>query len=191
MNPNLVLSNYTIEADFPRRLRNGSIEFADLSIMQRVLLMTDGTLTKMLEVYAQEHLQVVKLREVEHPLADDIPAMWVRAGEAAIHRTILLSGQNTQRNWLYAESIILPDRLDLQFRYRLLSTRVPIGRLWSEHKLETFKETIRFCREEAGEIADHFDIAPQDTLLSRTYLVNTNYRPTMMITEKFPEALFV
>ena len=183
-------SDYIQRADFPQQLREGEIEFAELNLIQRMMLMTDGTLTKMLETYAQEYIDVVKLTEKEVRVSADIPEMWIRAGRAVVDRRILLQGRTSHRNWLYAESIIVPSRLDEEFQYHLLASRTPIGKLWMKHKLETFKERVCFWREEAGDVAFHFDMRPSDTLLARTYLVYSDGKPTMRITEKFPERFF-
>lgn len=182
--------DYIQRADFPTLLRQGEIEFSELSMIQRIMLMTDGTLTKMLETYTQEYIDVVKLAENEVTLAEDIPSMWVRAGRKVVDRKILLQGCTTRRNWLYAESIVIPDRLDEEFQYHLLASHTPIGKLWVKHKLETFKERVRYWRESADDLAFHFDLQRHDTLLARTYLVYSNSKPTMMITEKFPEKRF-
>lgn len=182
--------DYIQRADFPQLLRQGEIEFAELSLIQRIMLMTDGTLTKMLETYTQEYIDVIKLSEKESILAEDIPSMWIMAGRSVVDRKILLQGCTTRRNWLYAESIVIPDRLDEEFQYHLLASRTPIGKLWVKHKLETFKERINYWREPAGDLAFHFDLNRTDSLLARTYLVYSNGKPTMMITEKFPEKLF-
>jgi chorismate-pyruvate lyase len=65
-----------------------------------------------------------------------------------------------------------------------------MGRLWLEHRLETFKEILRMYREPAGNLASYFKIQGEAQLLCRTYLVFSNRQPIIMITEKFPEDFF-
>lgn len=87
--------------------------------------------------------------------------------------------------------MIVPSRLDEIFRERLLKSQESIGRLWLEHRVETFKEIIDSARERAGDLSNYFKIKKEDKILSRTYRVFSNRQPIMIITEKFPESYFV
>lgn len=167
------------------------LDLATLSIFQQLLLITDGTLTKILEVYIREPLQVVKLEETILDSPKAIPALEVQPGEELIERKILLQGEHSQKNWLYAESLIVPRRLEPIFYDRLVTSREPIGKLWLEHRAETFKEVITSSREPAAEVAPHFHLTPTDSLLYRTFRVSSNHQPIMLITEKFPESFYV
>lgn len=181
---------YAFRWNLQESLASGHIDLAKLSAIQRILLITDGTLTKILEAYLHERLHVVKLSEHKMPVAYDIIPLSLKVGREVIERKIFLQGITTQNYWLYAESIIVPDRLDERFRERLLHTQQPIGRLWIEHKMETYKEIISLTRETAGDLAEYFNLKREDRLLCRTYRVFSNRKPIMMITEKFPENYF-
>lgn len=182
---------YTLRADLQESLSHSHIEPSKLSTFQRILLTTDGTVTEILEAYLLEKIHVVKLSEGTVLVAQDIPVLDVKAGSQVIDRKILLQGKISRSNFIYAESIVVPDRLDEIYRERLLKTQEPIGRLWLEHRVETFKEIIDTAREVAGDLADYFKIRREDRLLSRTYRVLSGRQPVMMITEKFPESFFV
>lgn len=182
---------YTLRADLQESLSHSHIEPSKLSTFQRILLTTDGTVTEILEAYLLEKIHVVKLSEGTVLAAQHIPALDVKSGSQIIDRKILLQGKISRSNFIYAESIVVPDRLDEIYRERLLKTQEPIGRLWLEHRVETFKEIIDTAREVAGDLADYFKIRREDRLLSRTYRVLSGRQPVMMITEKFPESFFV
>ncbi|NEP84210.1 MAG: DUF98 domain-containing protein [Okeania sp. SIO3B3] len=162
-----------------------------MSMFQRMILITDGTLTEMLEVYLAEKIHLVKLSEQTFTLTETNAPLDLTAGTEVIERKILLQGKISRNNWIYAQSLLVPSRLDPHFRERLLQSREPMGRLWLEHKLETFKEIIDTAREPALDIATHFKIRPEDRLLSRTYRLFSNRQPIIMITEKFPESYFL
>jgi len=166
------------------------VDLTKLNLFQRIILTTDGTLTEILEAYLLEKLQVVKLDESMLITTQSILHLELPANQKVISRKILLQGKVSQKNWLYAESIIVLERLEEKFRDGLLKSRIPIGKLWSEHRVETFKEMLALMREPAGEIAEHFEMDQQDKLLCRTYRVFSQRRPVMMITEKFPENYF-
>lgn len=169
----------------------GELVLEELSPLQRILLSADGTLTKLLEVYLDESMQIVKLLEDVFPAIKPVEALELDAGEDIIERKILLQGKLSRRKWMYADSIIVLDRISRTFQEQLLNSHVPIGKLWLEHKVETFKEIITASRENAGDLAEYFEIERDAVLLSRSYRVFCGHRPVMLITEKFPESYFI
>lgn len=182
---------YNLRQDLHESLSKSHIDPAKLSTFQRILLTTDGTLTEILEAYLFEKIQIIKLFEELITTTQDILPLKVQAGNEIIDRKILLTGKISRRNLIYAESVIVPDRLDEKFKDRLIKSQEPIGRLWLEHKLETFKEIIDSGKEPAADLADYFKIKREDKLLYRTYRVFSNRQPIIMITEKFPESYFL
>lgn len=195
-----MLKNPTIKVDYhpfasrpdlAEALSKSNIDPARLSTFQRIILTTNGTLTDILEAYLSEPILLVKLAELLRTLPEHSTVLALESGEEAIERKILLQGQASQRNWIYAESLLVPDRLEPHFRERLIVSQVPMGRLWLEHRLETFKEFVHLMREPAGDLADYFGLARMDMILSRTYRVLSQRQPIMVITEKFPEQFFL
>lgn len=181
---------YFLRPDLQESLKHNRIKPSNLSTFQRIILTADGTLTELLETYLCEKLQIVKLSEKAIVTDQVIEALDIPSGSELIDRKILLRGKISRVNWIYAQSFIVPDRLEARFRERLLVSQEPIGRLWVEHRAETFKEIIESAREVAGDLADYFKIDKEERLLSRTYRVFSNRQPVMMITEKFPESYF-
>ena len=163
---------------------------SNLSTFQRILLTTDGTVTDILESYLFEQIRVVKLSEQLISLARELPSMGLKERTEVIVRKVLLQGKISRKNIIYAESIVVPENMEEKFRKALLETKVPIGKIWFEQKVETFKEILDSKKELAGDLADYFGIEPSDEMLSRTYRVVTNGKPVMTITEKFPESYF-
>jgi chorismate-pyruvate lyase len=177
--------------DLQTSLNRSHIEPANLSTFQRILLTTDGTLTDILEAYSFEQIQVVKLSEQMVLVGHDIPEMELREGTEVIARKVLLQGKISRKNFVYAESIIVPSHLNERFREALLTTRTPIGKLWFEQRVETFKEILDTSKESAEGLSTYFNLDPSDALLSRTYRVITEGKSVMMITEKFPESYYL
>lgn len=178
--------------DLEQSLNRSHIDPSTLSPFQRILLTTDGTVTDMLEAYLSEPIQLVKLDEQQIPLSQDIPIISLKKGTEVIDRQILLQGRISRRNFLYAESIVVLNRLDEDFRNQLLKTKTPIGKLWLEHRTESFKEIVDSGKELANEeLSNYFGIEPNSNLLFRTYCVFSNRQAITMITEKFPENAFL
>jgi chorismate-pyruvate lyase len=189
---NLLLDNGLLtRTDLESTLAHSHIEPANLSTFQRILLTTDGTVTDILEAYAFEQIKIIKLSEQMSVLDQDIIAMNLKQGTEVISRKVLLQGKISRKTFIYAESILVPDRLDEQFRKALLETKTPIGKVWLEQRVETFKEILETSRESAEGLSSYFGIEPTDKLLSRTYQVISGNQPAMMITEKFPEHYFL
>ena len=168
---------------------------AGLSVFQKILLVTDGTVTKMLEQYLDESIKAYKLYECIENRFRQLPKVHQKTLSAnnlpVLHREILLQGQSTLKHWVYAESSLVLNNIDLEFRKELFSSGQPIGKLWMKYQVETYKRTLVVEREKAGELATHFDINPDDELLSRTYSVYSGGMITMLITEKFPTCFFL
>ena len=166
--------------------RLDQFDVSSLDPFQRILLVTDGTLTEILEANFFERIQLVKVSQdiisatTSHVLLDPVP------GEALGERKILLQGARTGRNYVYAESLIAVDRLGESFRKELLDSGIPLGRLWLEHQLETFKKLQAVRCQRAGALSHYFECAETELLLDRTYRVVSGGRPVMVIAEYFP-----
>jgi chorismate-pyruvate lyase len=180
-----------MRAHLDKLLMRSHIEPAKLSSFQRILLTTDGTLTEILEAYLFEPIQIIKLSEEIILTIQDIPLLDLKSGSEVIERKVLLQGKISRKNFIYAESLLVHERLEPKFRDELLKSKIPMGRLWLEHKIETFKEIIDSSQQLAENLSNYFKIQTEDRMLSRTYRVFSNHQPIMMITEKFPENYFL
>jgi chorismate-pyruvate lyase len=158
-----------------------------LTLFQKVLLTTDGTVTQLLELYTGLAVRVHKLGQAIVP---DVAsqALQTKAGDLILQRRILLCTEH--QHLLYAESRFVIERLPASVQQQLIETDRPIGLLWREHHMETYREIINQERAPASELAVHFGIDEQAILLSRSYLIYHHEQPLGMITEKFPISYF-
>ena len=167
---------------------------AGLSRFQRLLLITDGTVTELLEQYLNESINVLKLYEKIETDIHALPACheaFISTDQMPVlKRYVLLQGQTTLCNWTYAESTILLNHLPQGFRTDLLSSQQPIGKLWAKYRTETYKVMLQSQKIEAGELAQHFGIQTNDEMITRTYGVYSNQKLIMVITETFPDCFF-
>ncbi len=180
-------SDNLLRIDLQKSLKRSPINPKELTPFQRILLTTDGMVTEILEAYLWERMKVIKLFQDYFLLDHNIPSLEAEKGCSVLQRKILLRGEISQKNYIYAESIIVPDRLVENMRDGLLNSNKPIGLLILENRLETFREILDCGKEEAHELADSFNIKKDDFLIFRTYRVLANRLPIMLITEKFPE----
>lgn len=165
-------------------------DLSDLSLVQRVLLATDGTVTHILEAYARERMGLVKLA---HEMLED-PAeraeLDLAAQERALRRVILLRGSESGVTFLHADSVMLLDRLHPVVADGLITTDTPIGKLMWKCRSETFREVLAVWLERAGPIGTHFGLHPSAPLVARTYQIVEGGQPIAWITERFPRHHF-
>lgn len=161
-----------------------------LSILQRILLITDGTVTDVLEAYANEPIRVVKLEQSFGSVDARRPELDLPPSGRVLRRTVLLQGAISGQNFLYADSVITPDGLAPEIVDGLIGSDRPVGRLLAQHRVETFREIVALGFELAGTCAEHFDVEPTSRLVFRTYRILVSGQPVMRITEKFPLGLF-
>jgi chorismate-pyruvate lyase len=178
-------------AEFSLVLNNYGINISDLSAFQKILLIADGTLTNILEAYLAERICVNKIAEEVTLSQKTITDLGVDPGEELLQRKILLYGDASSKNWIYAHSIIALNRLQQEFREQLVNSKIPIGKLWRKYKVETFKEIVDYSLEPANDFAQYFSIERDEQLLSRTYRVISDRKQVMLITEKFPTSFFL
>jgi len=157
-----------------------------LDLLHRVLLVNDGTLTDALEAAMLEPIRLAKLAVEVFPAPAAVASLELEAGQLMMDRKILLVGANTGRNYVYAESQLALDRLPPGLRQDLLQSSKPMGRLWSEDRLETWKEPLRVSRGPAAELAAYFPGGAYHDLLSRHYRLISGGKPLMVINEYFP-----
>lgn len=164
-----------------------SIDPATLSPFQRILLTTDGTVTEILEAQFWEAIAVVKLNHQQQKTETGIESLDITAGTEIVKRQVLLVGAKSNTVYIFAESILIPERLDPEIQNALATTRKPIGQLINDKRMESFREILVCSREPAETLAQHFGIKENDALISRSYRVFANRQAIMLITEKFPQ----
>jgi chorismate-pyruvate lyase len=157
--------------------------FSCLSPWQRIMLVSDGNLTHMLQAYFLEDIGVrVEAQQVTYQ-ADDFGT----EGDF-LKRQIVLYGKKTFQPYVYAESLLSLKDLPIALTRELQHDELPLGRLWLKHRLETFKELID-VRVSTNETASRYlDQDDSSLLLARTYYVFSRGRKCMVIHEYFPVA---
>ena len=161
------------------------------SFLQRLMLVTDGRITDIVQAYSGETVEAVKLQQQLVSCDSLFNALKLECEGEVIERSIVLQGKETKTNYLYADSYLVLERLDREIRNQLIFSRQPIGKLLRENKVETYREIIDCGIEPAGSLAQYFDVEADAEIIYRTYLVLINGLPVMQITEKFPTSHFI
>ncbi|MCC5794282.1 MAG: DUF98 domain-containing protein [Chromatiales bacterium] len=162
------------------------VEVARLTPWQRVLLVADGTVTRLLEAWALEPVSVrlVRQRQVERSLQDD----WLGSpfDGPVIERTVILSGATSGRFFLYAESLILPGRLPAGLQDALSGSSGGLGQILDAAAVESRREGLWFGRLRRDGLPEEAAMASEGEFLARCYRLLVGGRPAMRITEYFP-----
>ena len=164
-------------------------DLSELHPLARILATTDGTVTEILEAWADDRVAVGELAQVEAPLTRPVELLEVGAHRRLLRREVLLVGVRTKRPLLHAESLIVAERLPDEIRDGLREGSTPIGKLLRRHRLETYREFLYLGRAGAGPLALRFRISPSDPVIERTYRVFAGGRPVMLINESFPQRM--
>jgi len=167
-----------------------ALDFSKLAPFLRVLLVTDGVVTRILDAYFAEPIDVNVLSHIEVRSESCYPDIDVNVGDRIVSRCVVLRGHVTQRPYAFASSILVSDFLPKQLRRRLVEDRKGIGELLSCSRLETYREIIAIGQGEAGELAGHLAVAPDSCVVSRTYKIHLHGTAVMLIKETFSKAMF-
>ncbi|WP_433074078.1 chorismate--pyruvate lyase family protein [Dactylosporangium sp. CA-052675] len=150
-----------------------ALDFAALSPYHRCLLVTDGTVTSLLEAYA---LEAVRTRCLDRAAGRLTPVQqrWLRADAraATLARRVVIEGVRSNAAYLSASSVLIPDRLPPDFVAALAHEHASIGSALIGAAVEHRRELLWFDR-------------PAGTVASRTYRVFIQGRPALLITEEF------
>lgn len=161
------------------------IDAAALSPLQRILLITDGTLTDILEAHFLERIELVKIAQRMLPVAKCDMSFAGETDESVMEREITLCGARSGTRYVYARSFVFVDRLDPSFRTELLDTDIPLGRLWRHRRLETWKHLVSIEARKARELHAQLGCEEDAAILARTYDVFSSRRLVMHIAEYF------
>jgi len=166
------------------------VDTDELGMVLRILMSTDGTVTHIVEAYAGEPVYLVKLFHSFVTDPTDRAKVGLEADERGLRRKILLRGEESHATFVYADSVVMLDRLPPGVADGLLDSELPIGKLLYGCRAETFREIIAMWEERDDQIAALFDVDPGEVLVSRTYEIVMHGRPFARITEKFPRSAF-
>ena len=92
---------------------------------------------------------------------------------------------------MYAKSLIRSDRLGKELQDDLVNGKLGIGGILRDRRMETYREVISCESGAAGEMAPLISAERGDKVISRTYMIFSSQNPIMMITETFPEKIFI
>jgi chorismate-pyruvate lyase len=161
---------------------------ANLSTLESALSRAGGTVTAFLEHLVGEPIDAGE-RSQQMTKAELPNSLQVDEGHPLIFRKAALQGRMSGRSYLYAETVLVPSRLPTKCRQRLESSSDPIGRILEEERITITREPLGGPGPGTPPVPPEVGIAVGACLLARTYRVDTEGRPLMVITEWFLTSL--
>ena len=157
----------------------------------RILIATNGTLTRILNVLANEEIAVQIIKQQIHDVAPKIPELEDLAIGRVLQRDILLKGRTSGNAFVAAESLIAIDLLPRAIMTSLTETDRPIGEVMAASCIETFKEEAKVW---AGKLPswlalDGYQNSRTGTV-ARRYRIIAGGQPVIIITEYFLRTVF-
>lgn len=151
----------------------------------RVLLSTDGTVTKSLEAFFWEPVGVQHIEQVIKPLDKDCPDISLQSGDEVLSRSVWLRGEKTGDTYALADSFLRLERLPKDLKNTLVDGKIGIGELLRERGLETYREIL-----DLGEATREIN-GQQQACVWRVYRILNGYTPIMLISEMFPLRVYM
>jgi len=170
------------------KLRNIEKELGRLSPAQKILLGTDGSVTKMLEVITGSPVGITtRVQEIigaDNRIAGELQ---IDPGDPVNYRVVELKNNDTAEVLVYAVSYTPVNRLDPEVKADFMMADIPIGKIMQKHKMETRREITDAGVLKADTIFSRtFGIFKDEALLSRDYRIIHHDRPIIKINEIFP-----
>lgn len=169
---------------------NNELDLRDVAPFLRILLITDGTVTKSLEAYFWERIIVENIDQKPLQLESDNFWLDAKAKEMVLHREIRLVGEQSGKIYAYADSLLRLEEIEPDLREQLLAGTIGIGELLRDKGLETYREIVDMGRDSSESINKILETADNSEYLYRTYRIISNHKPSILITENFPSGLY-
>jgi chorismate-pyruvate lyase len=160
------------------------LDFEHLPPILRVLLLTDGTVTHSLAAYFGEEIRVQCLQQGE-------------CEPGVISREVMLLGATTTTAYAHAYSLIQVKYLDADIQVLLAEGHAGIGELLSARNLETSRQITRVVPCHYGPTRPNpfasdagAKVAGGQAVIARDYIIHSQGRPIIEVTEEFPVAVY-
>jgi beta-ribofuranosylaminobenzene 5'-phosphate synthase len=176
-----------------RCIRELEEEAGRLSRVQKILLSTDGSVTRILETITGGEVRIATLAQEVVPAGSEAAALLgVAEGEPVNHRAVKIEDARTSASLVYAISDTPLSRLSPGIREDLMRADIPIGKILAHHHVESRREILDARIIPAGD--EHhgiFGTFRGEPLLSRRYRIIHRGEPLISIEEQFPAAAFL
>ncbi|MCV7077609.1 chorismate--pyruvate lyase family protein [Mycobacterium szulgai] len=169
-------------------------EIRKLSRDLRMLIATNGTLTRILSIVKDDDVDVQIVEQQIHPSGSGAASETADSPEShgrTMQRNVLLKGRRSGKPFVAAESSIAIDHLPPDIVASLIRTNRPIGELMVGGCMEIFKDTPEvWMGEQPTWAAAAWCRNSGSEAVGRRYRMIIGGRPVVTVTEYFPLHVF-
>lgn len=169
---------YRTRAGDRRQLREASLDLAALCPFLRSLVTADGSMTRFLESYTWEPINVVA---IEHGECTG------EHGERVLRRVVAMRGVESNLRYAAAASEMPIDTMPDELRPLLGDARRGLGQVIAMLQLDTHRRIRSLRREPAAHRAEMLQLAATASVLVREYEITRDQHPIAYVREVFPE----
>jgi chorismate--pyruvate lyase len=166
-------------------------EIRKLNRELRILIASNGTLTRILGIVADDEIVVQIIEQQLYDESPRISGLEQLPSGRVLQRRILLKGRSSGQSFVAAESLVAVDLLPRAITTSLTGTERPIGEIMAASSLETFKEAAKVW---IGHPPDWLVLAghqnSESRIVARRYRVIAGGHPAIIITEYFLRDVF-
>lgn len=157
-----------------------------LSPVHKILLTTDGSITRILEALSGEEVKVeTGTQRIINANKSIAKLLNINEGEDVNYRVVNL--KNSKKTLVHAISYTPIKRLKNEFKEDIMKRDLPIGKIMSKLKIEARREINYFEITKASKkLANIFKIPINSLLLKRNYNIINQGKIMINITEIFP-----
>jgi len=152
---------------------DSNLDYASLPAILRVLLVTDGMITRILEAWFNEPMLLQHLHQETIRLKKAEPLINADSGDEILRREVSLVGKLSDRPCIHATSLVRLHELDDSLVKELQHGQIGIGELLYERGIETHREILTITDSGLA-------------LVQRRYRILIRNRPSILVTERFP-----
>ncbi len=175
-------------------LRDGAIvdakgvshQIGDLPPFLRTLLVADGTVTKALEAYFWEPVDVHQLMQQLQHHSEPIEGLAYQPGDPLLRREVRLDGRDSGRCYALARSFLALESLPAHFAEAIVNGKMGIGELLREQGVETYRDIVNLHYHRRDSLDDERLQTLDDDIISRSYRISVSRVPAILVTEYFP-----
>jgi beta-ribofuranosylaminobenzene 5'-phosphate synthase len=164
----------------------------NLSNVQKILLTTDGSITRILEVLTKKPVVIeTKVKTIIKADKGLARALKIKPDETVNFRVVHLKNPD-DKTLIFAKSWTPIRGLNNALKRDLTSVDIPIGKILIKHKIETRREITSIETINADdEMVKAFNVRLGDLMLSRYYNIIHEAKILIRINEIFPISSFL
>ena len=152
--------------------------------VERLLSQADGTVTALLERVTGEAVEADVIAQVAIVSTGRGP-LDLEPGRPVVRRHAIVRGVTSQRDYIYAETLLVPDRLPAGVADRLATTRDPIGRVLAARGVPMTRAVLGSPERSPAVARLGADNAAAAAIFARRYRVDASGVAVMLIDEWF------